>query len=118
MTRTTNELVGHCQKIADNAPNASILGYARQLRVLELNQDRLIWKDNSVGYLEGFLIDKAGYAPQYEIQTLSFEIKNREQQNRQTLMKKKVSTYNYDIERDQLGSLLTETTAESTATAL
>jgi hypothetical protein len=118
MTRTTNELVGHCQKIADNAPNSSILGYARQLRVLELNSERLVWKDNSVGYLEGFLIDKAGYSPQYEIQTLSFEVKAKDQQSRQTVMTKKVSTYNYDMERDQMGSLLTETSAESTATAL
>jgi hypothetical protein len=117
MTRTTNELVGHCQKNADNAPNASILGYARQLRILELNPERLVWKDNSVGYLEGFLIDKAGYAPQYEIQTLSFDVKTQSQ-NLQTVMTKKVSTYNYDMEKDQLGSLLTETSAESTATAL
>jgi hypothetical protein len=118
MTRTTQELVGSCQKIADNAPQASILGYARQLRILELTADRLVWKDNSVGYLEGFLIDKAGYAPQYEIQTLSFTVKNRESQNLQTVMTKKVSTYNYDVDKDQLGSLLTETTAEATSTAL
>jgi hypothetical protein len=118
MTRTTHELVGHCQKIADNAPNSSILGYARQLRILELTPDRLVWKDNSVGYLEGFLIDKVGYAPQYEIQILSFVTKSGDVQNRQTVMTKKVSTYNYDIEKDQLGSLLTETTSESLATAL
>jgi hypothetical protein len=118
MTRTTNELVGHCQKIADNAPNSSMLGYARQLRILELTADRLVWKDNSVGYLEGFLIDKAGYAPQYEIQILSFATKPGNGQNRQTFMTKKVSTYNYDIEKDQLGSLLAETSSESLGTAL
>ena len=33
-------------------------------------------------------------------------------------MTKKVSTYNYDIEKDQLGSLLAETSSESLATAL
>ncbi len=118
MTRTTQELVGHCQKIADNAPNASILGYVRQLRVLELNSNRLVWKDNSVGYLEGFLLDKAGYSPQYEIQTLSFDVRIKGQQSRETVMTKKVSTYHYDWDKDQIGSLLTETAAESTATAL
>lgn len=118
MTRTTNELVGHCQKIADNTPNASILGYVRQIRVLELSSERLVWKDNSVGYLEGFLIDKAGYSPQFEIQTLSFEVRSKDQQTRETVMTKKVSTYNYDWEKDQVGSLLAETSAESTATAL
>lgn len=118
LTKTTNELVGHCQKIADNQPNSSILGLARQLRILELNDNRMVWKDNSVGYVEGFLLDKEGYAPQYEIQTLSFQVQAAGQRNRQTVLTKKVSTYTYDLERDQVGSLLTETSSESIATML
>lgn len=118
MTRTTNDIVGHCHKIADNAPNASILGLSRQVRVLELNAERMVWKDNSVGYLEGFLLDKQGYSPQHEIQTVSFERVPSEQGGKQTLMKKKTATYTYDIEKDQVGGLLTETTAETLASQL
>lgn len=118
MTRTTNDLLGHCHKIADNAPNASILGLSRQLRVLELNDERMVWKDNSVGYLEGFLLDKQGFSPQHEIQTVTFELTSSSQGAKQTLMKKKTSTYAYDIEKDQVGALLTETTAETLASQL
>ncbi len=117
MTRTTQELIGHCQKIADNTPNASILGYVRQLRITELNAARLVWKDSAVGYLEGFLLDKVGYSPQFEIQTISFDVKVQGPQTA-VVLRKQISTYEYDLEKEQKGALLDDRFSESTATKL
>ncbi len=116
MTKTTNELTGLCAKIADNNPGASILGIGRQLRILELSDKRLVWKDNTLGYVEGFLLDKKGYSPQFEIQTVSFELQGDDAKS--LVMNKKVSTYNYDLSTEQVGSLLTETASTSTASPL
>jgi len=118
LSKTTNELVGSCQKIADNQPNASFLGLVRQLRITELSAERMTWKDNTVGYVEGFLLDKQGYAPQYEIQTLSFQVQTTANLSRQTLLRKTTSTYSYDIEKDQAGPLLTEISSEIVGTLL
>jgi hypothetical protein len=112
LSKTTHELLGSCQKIADNQPNSSFLGFVRQLRITELSADRMSWKDNTVGYVEGFLLEKKGYSPQHEIQTLSFQVQTASTMSRQTLLSKTTRTYSYDTERDQLGPLLTETSSE------